>query len=233
MKEDAMNYFEVLSKIPLFSSLSEGEMKEIVAEIQIRSIKKGRVVLNHEDANNYMYIVLAGSVKVTQYNEDGKEAILATREAGEYFGELSLIDGKFTSAEVSATKNSIIALIDKETFHSLFASNIKIMNNLLKEFTRRLRASIGTIHMFNHDKVLQRLRLLFEQLAQECGHKREVGITLTLSLTKQEIATRIGFSRQRVSEAMRQMEDDEYLCILPNKQIHLTSKFFNHFDGCL
>lgn len=224
-------YFEILSNIPFFSSLTEAELGQLMAKIKIRHVKKRQVVLKHEDSNKLMYVVLDGAVKVTQFTEDGKEILLATREAGEYFGEMSMIDGQTASAEVSAAKNSVIALIDKESFHCFLDSNPKILRNLLEEFTHRLRASIGAVYMFSHDKVAQRLKCLFKQYAQECGQRGEAGITLPLKLTKQEIADRIGFSRQRVSETMSQLENEEYFFILPDKQIHLTQKFFDHLDN--
>jgi CRP-like cAMP-binding protein len=157
MEGDNKYYLKVLSKIPLFTSLSEVELGQLMTKIQIRSVKKGLVVLNHEDSNNFMYIVLAGVVKVFYVTEDGKEILLAHREAGEYFSEMSLIDNQeAAAAEVSAIKNSVIALINKETFHSLLYSNPQILKNLLEEFTRRLRATMDTIQMFGHDKVEQR-----------------------------------------------------------------------------
>ncbi|MBF0557034.1 MAG: Crp/Fnr family transcriptional regulator [Nitrospirae bacterium] len=231
MKGENEKYFEVLSKIPIFSSLTAAELDELKAKIKIKTVKKNEVALNQDDSNEFMYIVLDGAVKVIRLTEDGKEVLLAIREAGEYFGEMSLIDGHKACAEVSATKDSVIALINKKSFHSLLDSNPKIQKNLLEEFSRRLRASNCTIHLFNHDKVAQRLKLFFKQYAQEFGQVRESGVTLNLKLTKQEIADRIGFSRQRVSEAMSQMEIEQYLLILPDKHIHLTSKFFDNYDN--
>ncbi|MBF0554585.1 MAG: Crp/Fnr family transcriptional regulator [Nitrospirae bacterium] len=199
-------------------------------KIKIQHKKKGEVVLYQEDSNNFMYIVLAGAVKVTQCTEDGKEILLANREAGEYFGEMSLIDGNTAYAEVSATKDSVVALIGKTTFDFLLGSNPKIARKLLEELTSRLRASIDAIHMFSHDKIAQRLKLFFKQLAQEhCHEKKGTGVTLNLELTKTEIANRIGFSRQNVSEIMSHLEYEEYLITLPDKKIHLTPKFFDNF----
>ncbi|MBF0488205.1 MAG: Crp/Fnr family transcriptional regulator [Nitrospirae bacterium] len=230
MGNDSKIYFEVLSKLSLFSSLTEGELGQLMPKIKIQHKKKGEVVLRQEDSNNFMYIVLAGAVKVTQFTEDGKEILLANREAGEYFGEMSLIDGNTAYAEVSATKDSVVALIGKRTFDFLLDSNPKISRKLLEELTSRLRASIDAIHMFSHDKIAQRLKLFFKQLAQEHCHEREgTGVTLNLELTKTEIANRIGFSRQNVSEIMSHLESEQYLLTLPDKKIHLTPKFFDNF----
>ncbi|MCG6552032.1 MAG: cyclic nucleotide-binding domain-containing protein [Candidatus Magnetominusculus sp. LBB02] len=102
---------ESLRSIPLFSTLHAEELNQIIKTINVRRILKGWVILSWEDANNFMYIVLDGSVKVTQLTEDGKEILLTSRETGEFFGEMSLIDGKTASATVSAQDDSVVGII--------------------------------------------------------------------------------------------------------------------------
>ncbi|MBF0317558.1 MAG: Crp/Fnr family transcriptional regulator [Nitrospirae bacterium] len=231
MKDDTINKcLTFLKNIRLFSSLSEAELLGIIEKISIRHFKKGQTVIEQEDTNNYMYIVLEGSVKVTQLTEDGKEIVLASRQAGEYFGELSLLDGKTTSATVSATSDCVVAIISKETFNFLLSSNTKIIDNLLQTLCLRLRGTIETIQMLNHHNACQRLRMFFEQLSKECGKKTDNGVVIHVKLTQQEIADSTGLARQTVTELMNEWKRKEDIVILKGKSILLTHKFMQEFS---
>ncbi|MBF0609077.1 MAG: Crp/Fnr family transcriptional regulator [Candidatus Magnetobacterium sp. LHC-1] len=219
----------LLRKIRLFSSLTEDELLKVIDKINIRRFKKGQTVIEQDDANNFMYVVIEGSVKVIQFTEDGKEIVLAARQAGEYFGELSLLDGKTTSATVSATSDCVVAIISKETFTVLLYSSTKIIDNLLQTLCMRLRGTIETIQMLNHHNACQRLRLFFEQLSKTCGQKTDKGIIISNRLTQQEIADSIGLARQTVTELMNDWKRKEEIVILKGKSILLTHKFIEEF----
>ncbi len=219
-----------LKNIKLFSTLTDDELHKVIERIQIRPFKKGQTVIQQEDTNKFMYIILEGAVKVTQLTDDGREIVLASRQAGEYFGEVSLLDGKTTSATVTASRDSVVAIISKETFSSLIYSNTKILENLLHTLCFRLRGSIETIQILNHNSACRRVRLFFEQMSKECGQKTDEGIIIRSKLTQQDIADRTGLARQTVTEILNEWKRNEDIAILKSKFILLTSKFIE--DSC-
>jgi len=81
--------------------------------------------------------------------EEGKEIILAVHQAGDFFGEMSLIDGKTTPASVIATEDSLVAIISKKDFYSILLVQNKLTISLLKIFCSRLRKSWDTIQLLN------------------------------------------------------------------------------------
>ena len=92
MQHNTKNDF--LKKIHLFSSLSDKEIEHLITKLIIKKFKKSETILYEEDTSEFMYIILLGKVKAVRMTEDGKEIILAVHQAGEFFGEMSLIDGK-------------------------------------------------------------------------------------------------------------------------------------------
>ena len=102
---------EALLRIELFSSLSLEELQLVIDTMTVKSFKRGEVILYEEDANEVMYIILDGEVKIIQSTEDGREIILAMHRSGDFFGELSLIDGRTSPASVVATRHSVTATI--------------------------------------------------------------------------------------------------------------------------
>ncbi|MBF0466986.1 MAG: Crp/Fnr family transcriptional regulator [Nitrospirae bacterium] len=220
-------YADSLRSIPLFSTLQAEELNQIIKTINVKRILKGGVILSWEDANNFMYIVLDGSVKVTQLTEDGKEILLASRETGEFFGEMSLIDGKTASATVSAQEDSVVGIISKSIFFSMLRSNEKVFGSLLQTLCSKIRASTETIQLLNHNRVSQRLRLLFKSLVNEYGQETESGILLKHRLTNQEIADRTGLSRQKVSTVINDWKREQLIITGDDKYIHISHELFN------
>ena len=100
---------DFLRNIKLFSSLSDEELIIISSKVFIEEFRKNEVILQEEDTNEFMYIILFGNVKVTQTTKEGKEIILSMHKSDDFFGEISLIDGKTSPATVTATDTACAA----------------------------------------------------------------------------------------------------------------------------
>ena len=167
---------ELLRKIELLNSLNLEELQDIRSKMIIKKFKKNETILYEEDTNKFMYAILDGRVKVVKTTEDGKEIILAMHKSGDSFGEISMIDGKTTTAAVQATDNSVVAIISKENFHSVLSSQKKFVDRLLKMLCSRIRENVDTIQMLNFNNGSQRIKMLFIKLSQEYGEKTPDGI---------------------------------------------------------
>ena len=82
----------MLENVPLFSGLSSAALAEIEQHSVVKSFKKNAIVINQDDETYSLYVILSGSVKVYISGEDGREAVLNHQSAGDYFGDLALID---------------------------------------------------------------------------------------------------------------------------------------------
>lgn len=221
-----INKTELLKSVDLFSSLSDEELGEIIDRTYIQHFKRNETVLYEDKSNKFMYIVLTGRVKVSNYTEEGKEIILAIMQRGEYFGEMSLIDGKTTSAEVSALKDSLIAKITKENFYLMLSSHKPSLDNLLQTLCSRFRSKIETIKMLNYNNASQRIIILFEKLSKKYGKTTDGVVELELELTHQEISDMTGLARQTVTKIIDKWKKDKYLSISKQKHICLNRIFF-------
>jgi len=216
---------EFLQSIQLFSSLTEAELQQIAGKIRIEEFRKNEIVLREEDTNEYMYIILDGQVKVTQATEDGKEIILAIHKTLEFFGEISLIDGKTAPATVQASEDSFIAFIAKKDFYALLTSQSKVLEKLLQILCSRLRDSWRRIYLLNFKHASDRVKTLFLSLSLENGSKTPEGIVLNLRLTHQEIADMTGLTRESVTRVLDKLQKDGEITVLKNKRICLSHKF--------
>ncbi|GAB4542867.1 MAG: Crp/Fnr family transcriptional regulator [Thermodesulfovibrionia bacterium] len=223
IKDD--NIASFLKKIPLFSSLTDRELQDINKKLVIRDYVKNETILHEEDTNQFMYIILSGKVKVIKTTGEGKEVILAMHQSGDFFGEVSLINGKTTPASVVAMDDSRIAIISKKEFYSIIFSQHKVLQNLLEILSLRLRTAWDTIKLLTFNNATQRLRMLFFMLAEEHGMETDGGVMLNVRLSHQEMADMTGMTRETVTRVIDKWQRDGEITILENKIIRLNPSF--------
>lgn len=217
--------FDLLRNIQLFSSLTDEELHQIRDKMKIKRFKKNEIILYEDNTNEVMYAILYGKVKVIQTTEDGKEIIIAIHRAGEFFGEISLIDSRTVPAMVAAMEDSAIAIISREDFHSLIYTQGKVLNIFLKILCSRLRESWGRIQILSFNNASQRIKMLFMLLSQEYGIKTNEGTLLNIKLTHQDIADMAGVARETVTRVIDKLHKNREIKVLKNKIILLGHNF--------
>jgi CRP/FNR family transcriptional regulator len=216
---------KLLKKAHLFKSLTTEQSQDIRRKIIIKRVKKDEVILYEEDTNKFMYEILDGRIKVVQYTEDGKEIIIAIHNAGDSFGEISLIDGKTTTAAVLALEDAVVAIISKEVFYSVLYSNEKVLDNLLKMLCSRIRENIDNIKILNFSNASQRVKMSLIGLLQEHGEETPEGTLLDIRLTHQDIASMAGLARETVTRVIDLWQKNSNITVLKNRSILLSPEF--------
>ncbi|MEJ2696860.1 MAG: Crp/Fnr family transcriptional regulator [Candidatus Sulfobium sp.] len=218
---------DFLRSIPLFHSLTDEELMEISTKVVIKEFSKNEVILHEEDTNDFMYVILFGKVKVVKATEEGKEIILAIHRSEEFFGEVSLIDGKTSPATVLAIENSLVAIISKNDFYSLLLNQAKVLDTLLHILCGRLRESWKRIHILNSKNAIQRVKMLLIILSYNNGEKTADGLVINYKLTHQDIADMAGLTRETVTRVLDRLQKDGEVAVLKNRLIRLNSSFFS------
>ena len=222
LSEDRAN---LLKRIRLFHSLSDNELFELSSKVMLREFKKNHIILHEEDTNSFMYIIVEGKVKIFQIGNQGKEMILSVHGAGEFFGEMSLIDGKTDPATVAAMEHSMIAIISRIDFYSLLHSQEKMLENLLEILCSRLRESWKKIQMLNFNDAAQRIKMLLLILSEDYGEETQSGTTLRIKLIHQNVADMTGLTRETVTRVLDKWKRTGEIRITKDKFIHLNPEF--------
>jgi CRP/FNR family transcriptional regulator, cyclic AMP receptor protein len=223
MREESR--IDSLKKIELFTSLTSDELHLVRDRIVFKNFAKNEVILREENTNEFMYIILDGSAKVVQTTDAGKEIIITMHQTGEFFGELSLIDGKTAPAAVYAMRDTKTAIIAKHEFFALLYSQNKILLNLLHILCARLRESMKKMQILNFNNATQRIKMLFLMLSENYGEKSEEGILLKTKLIHQDIASMTGLTRETVTRILDKWQNSGEIEILKNKYILLRPEF--------
>ncbi len=217
----------ILRDIALFADLSGKELHEIRSHVIQREFKKNQMILCEEETSEFMYIILDGKVKISRLGKEGKETILSMHGKGEFFGELSLIDGKTAPASVVAVENSMVAIISKNHFHSLLYTQRKVLENLLMILCSRLRESWQKIEMLNFNDASQRLKMLLNILAETYGEKTPEGTILHVRLIHQDMADMTGLTRETVTRVLDKLKKNGEIDTLESKYIRLNPEFYS------
>lgn len=209
----------MLENVPLFSGLSSSALAEIEQHGAVKSFKKNAIVINQDDETYSLYVILSGSVKVYISGEDGREAVLNHQSAGDYFGDLALIDKQPRVASVMTTEASRFMIISREDFLLCLSKNPEIAINLIKPMTSRMRMLAKNVSSLALLDVYGRVaRVLLEQ-----AEAQEDGEMITEKITQQEIADMVGASRAMVSRILKDLKAGGYISV-DKKRISIHQK---------
>ena len=98
-----MDKIVLLHTVPIFRDLSDKDVIAMSDKMVSRSYNQGQLILLEEATGETFFVIANGSVKITRLSEDGREVILAILGEGDFFGEMSLLDGGGRSANVVAS----------------------------------------------------------------------------------------------------------------------------------
>jgi CRP/FNR family transcriptional regulator/CRP/FNR family cyclic AMP-dependent transcriptional regulator len=203
-----MESISLLKNIPLFASLRNNELANIQAVCIKRSYRKSQPILLEDDSSiNTMFIIIRGKVKVSVVGPEGREAILAILKDGDFFGEISIIDGEPRSATVISVEDSELLLLKREELLEQISQNPRLALSLLIEFSKRLRRADKQISNLALLSVYGRVAGILLQLSEERGERKKDGlIVIENRPTHQEIADMSGTTRETVTRILSKLQ---------------------------
>lgn len=113
-------------------------MEQTLADITIKMYAPGETIVHHGRPGNFLAIILEGEVDVVKTDQSGGKRILRKIGDRECFGEMSLVTGELTSADVVASRECRIATIPADTFSETVANNPDAIRYLAQLMSRKL-----------------------------------------------------------------------------------------------
>jgi CRP-like cAMP-binding protein len=215
---------DLLRGVYVFQDLPESELKEIAGRLAPRPAAKDEIVVTQQERGDSLFLIQSGKVKVTLTGEKGREVILSVLGPGEFFGEMSLLDGEPRSATVIAQAPAQLYILSRDSFVDYLGRSPQTALKILAEMSRRLRHAdeiIGNLALLD---VYGRVAHILLDLAKKEGVQREDGILIDDRPTQQEIAAMVGTSRETVSRALNDFARRGYLT-MSGRRILLRRSF--------
>ena len=130
---------EALRSVPLFASLDDTAARHLRSLLLVRNTKSGTAIFRAGDSGDSLCLIESGRVRITITDEDGKLVILGELAAGDFFGEMALIDGKPRSADVMVIEDARLAMLSREDFLSFVRGNPDVAMEMISAVSHRLR----------------------------------------------------------------------------------------------
>ena len=188
--------------------LAEQTLAAIAATGVVRTFPKNAILINEGDTADSLFIVLSGRIKVFASNEAGREIVLSFFGPGEYVGEMSL-DGSPRSASVMTVEPTTCAIVNRASVREFLLAHPDFALNLIEKLIQRVRVTTENVKSLALTDVYGRLARLLNILAPPGDGER----VIPERMTQQEIADRIGASRDMISKLLKDLVAGGYLSV--------------------
>jgi len=208
-----MEEVDFLSRVPLFASSNPAHLSEIAHRLTTRNYRRSEVIFHQDDPGSALHVIKKGQVKINTLSPEGEEAILAILTDGDFFGELSLLDGKPRSANAVAMEATQTLALQRQDFLDILGKHREMVGDILVSLADRLR---NTDHLLEDAVFLSlpaRLAKRLLDLAEKHGVKTDKGLEIDLNLTQQELAAALGVSRVALNKQLGLLQDEGLVSI--------------------
>lgn len=190
------------------NALPHEELHALAERGVVRTYSRNAIIVSEGDQTDALYIIVCGRIKVFVADAEGKELILGHQGPGEYFGEMTL-DGGPRSASVQAVESCRVVVVPRAELQQFLAQHPGFAIHLIGTLIRRVRALTEHARSLALMDVYGRVaRLLLELAAPGDG-----ALVVSERLTQQDIAARIGASREMVSRVFKDLVSGGYIRI--------------------
>jgi uncharacterized membrane protein len=128
-----------LAEVPLFQALDAAERATLAAEVETVRVAAGKLLFAYGDPGDSLYVVRAGEVEIFNKNDTGERIVLETARRGDFFGEISLLDGGPRTASAVATQDLEAVVVDRASLEGFLRQHPAAAMDLLAAAGRRLR----------------------------------------------------------------------------------------------
>lgn len=197
---------------PSILGLRDAELESLAAHARLQTYARNQTIINEGDRSDAVYVIHSGRVKVFLYGKNGREIDLNVLGPGEYFGEMVLDTGP-RSATVVALETTRCFVIALAVFRAFLIEHPEFAMRLIQTLIKRTRGLLNNVRSLALLDVYGRVARLLLELAEEENGRR----VIHGRLTKQDIANRVGASREMISRVFRDLQAGGYIEIAKDR----------------
>jgi CRP/FNR family cyclic AMP-dependent transcriptional regulator len=196
----------MLANVPLFANLDAAALAVLEQQTKVKRYQKRTVVIEKGDESSTLYMVDSGRAKVYVADDAGKEMMLRELGPGDHFGELALLGGSPRTASVMTLTECELRLLTGAVFKDFIAKHPEVALTLICHLAQQVASLTDTASDMALLSVYGRIAKVLTEHAEE-----ENGRLITAALTQQQIADRVGCSREMVSRIVGDLKTGGYI----------------------
>ena len=202
-----MDISNILSQVSLFEDLTEAELQELATRFHEKRYRKKSLIIFEDDQEASLFVIASGRVKISRMSDSGGEVNFAILGEGDFFGELSAVDGEARSADVSSMDEVVLYTIRREDFLEVLGKMPVVSMAMIRELSRRLRFTDWQIQNLSTRDAEGRIVAALVYFAQETGTIRRGEVTILQLPVQRDLANMSGTSRETVSRTLKLFKD--------------------------
>lgn len=199
---------QTLSRVPIFSSLTEPELSFLTSRTVERKVGAGELIFSEGEPCSGLYVVESGNVRIFKSSAGGREQVLAIETAGSSIAELPVFDGGNYPASALAISAATLLFVSKQHFQALCLQHPEVALKVLRVVGGRLRKLVGIIEELSFTTVRHRLVALLIRLAKSERKSVAGTVQITLNANNQELAAQLGTVRELVSRNLSRLQSE-------------------------
>jgi diguanylate cyclase (GGDEF)-like protein len=178
---------DLLARVPIFKEMDRSDLERIAAVTRTERFAAGQEIVRIGDAGHSLYVVLEGSVVVV-YPSRSADVELARLGAGEFFGEMAILNDKPRSATVRAVSDVKVLALEKDDFTRTVVENPQLALKVMEALSVRIRNTDEQISGLSESALRDQLtgllnrRAFQDRLAEESDRGRRYGDSFALVL---------------------------------------------------
>lgn len=202
------------SPLTVDDTISRSLLDDIGRQGNVRSFPAHAILINEGDDTDSLYIVLQGRLKAYASSEEGRDVVLGEMGPGEYFGELSFDGGK-RSASVMALEPTTCRVVPGAQLRQFLADHPDFAVHLALKLSRLVRRLTEQVKSLALQDVYGRMVRVLMELSDPVGDER----VARQKLTQQDIADRVGSSREMVNRVMKELSTGGYVSVREGRHV--------------
>jgi len=167
-----------------------------------REFSAGDVLFREGDPGDHMYVIQSGSIRITK-NVAGSDRVIAILGAGEFLGELAILNDKPRVATATVLTDARCLVIEAKTLESMVIRSGEIAMRLIKKLAKRIDAADSLIELLMHRDPKARIMLALARHADAFGEQTERGIMIRTS--SEDLARDVGVDAVVAAEVMARL----------------------------
>lgn len=203
----AMDNIELLKQIPLFADMPEEQLRSLQETLDRRTYRKGQIILHQGEAGDSLFVVVSGRVRIYTLSPEGHELSVWICDAGDFFGEMALLNGEPRSAYAEAMQRTEVLMLHRQAFRDFLLANPLAAIYTIETLSRRLRRTTESAEDLVSLNVTQRIARKLLELTERYGVDQEDGVLIDLDLSQEAIATLVGTTRESANRALSGLRD--------------------------
>lgn len=197
---------QYLSAVDIFRDLSGQQLDDVHQIFRMTSVPKGRVVFQPDETGEGLFILKSGGVQVYRISPEGKRFVVSTVEPGTFFGEMAFLGQSMYGSFAETTEPSVLCVMSRYDIEQLMQRYPAVAVRMMQALSQRLSEAETQLEDLALKSLAARLATFI--LRHTGDDDRQM-----LGLTHNDLAERVGTSRETATQALNELKADGLIAI--------------------